>query len=173
VITRIAILDELTPAVSAWLTDLNPASRRALMKGGRLVRRAALRNITAMFKRTGRQRTGTGMRGLKVRGDVQAGIATVRVWHGQGLLAAHELGSTIPPTTIRPRAKRVLGWGGTAAKHTEFSRVITRRGFTLRRRATLEPAYRANAETIIELMNTEYQTLLDTVPEPLRETMAP
>jgi hypothetical protein len=178
-LTRVAVIDELTPAAAAWVKDLNPASGRALIKSARLIRRTALQNIQATFKRTGRNRTGTrgsqrgGQRGLKIRTDQQAGIRTVRIWHGSGILAAQELGSTVPPVTIRPVKGKVLGWGGPPGEYTRFARFVHRRGFTLRRRATLEPAYETQAAAVIEDLEQEYQKVLDTVPPALKYTVPP
>ena len=98
-IVRVGLVDGLTPAVAAWLKDLNPGASRALLKAGRLIRRAAVLNVRTQFRRTGQNRTGTGQRCIKVRGDQAAGVRSVRVWHGSGILAAHELGSTVPPIT--------------------------------------------------------------------------
>jgi hypothetical protein len=166
---RIGILDELTPAVAAWLQDMNPAAGRALLKAGRVIRRAAVLNVRAMFRRTGKNRTLTGQRGIKVRADKSASIRTVRVWHGSGILAAHELGSTVPPTTIRPVSRRVLGWGGPpGGPHTHFSRVVTRRGFTLRRRPTLVPAYTQASASVLELLEAEYAKVLALAPPAMR-----
>ena len=168
-ITRVALVDEVTPAVAAWIQDLNPAAGRALLKGGRLIRRAAVQNVQAMFKRTGRNRTLTGQRGIKVRQDQSAGIRVVRVWHGMGILAAHELGSTIPPTIIRPKNRRVLAWGGVGRQHTHFrTGEWQRRSFTLRKRRTLEPAYQANQHAVLELLEAEYEKLLALAPPALR-----
>lgn len=168
-LTRIGLLDGLTPAVAAWLKDLNPAAGRALLKSGRLIRRTAVANVRAAFRRTGKHRTFGGQRGIRMRLDQQAGIRTLRIWHGSGVLAAHELGSTVPPATIRPVRRRVLAWGGPpGGPHTHFSRVVQRRGFTLRRRPTLIPAYDANAAAVLQLLETEYQALLDTAPPELR-----
>ncbi len=168
-ITRIGIVDGLTPAVAAWLKDLNPAAGRALMKGGRLIRRTAVANIVAAFRRTGRNRTRGGQRGIRMRMDQSAGIRTLRIWHGSGILAAHELGSSIPAMTVRPRTRRVLAWGGPpGGPHTNFAREVTRRGFTLRRRPTLTPAYTAQAAAVLALLETEYQTLLNTAPPAVR-----
>jgi hypothetical protein len=168
VITRVGILDELTPAVAAWQQDLNPAAGRALLRWGRLMRRQAVRNVNAMFQRTGRNRTLTGVRGIKVRQDQAAGIRTVRIWHGSGILAAHELGATIPPVTIRPVTRRVLGWGGTPAQRLHFAREVQRRSFTLRKRRTLEPAYLATASAGVDLLEEEYAKLLALAPPALR-----
>ena len=167
-ITRVGLVDELTPAVAAWIQDLNPAAGRALVKGGRLIRRAAVRNVQAMFQRTGGNRTLVGMRGIKVRLDQAAGIHTARVWHGSGILAAHELGSTIPPTTLRPVSRRVLGWGGTPGKRERFARVIHRRAFTLRKRRTLLPAYEANVHAVTDLLEAEYAKVLALTPPAIR-----
>lgn len=168
-ITRVGLVDGLTPAVAAWLKDLNPASSRALVKAGRVIRRAAVLNVRAQFKRTGQQRTGTGQRGIKLRADQAAGIRTVRIWHGSGILAAHELGSTVPPATIRPTTRRVLAWGGPrGGPHTHFARVLTRRAFTLPRRPTLLPAYEANASAVLTLLEAEYQTVLNQAPPAVR-----
>ena len=168
---RVAILDEVTPAAALWLKDLNPASGRALLHAAYLIRKTAVQNIQASFKRTGRNRTGGGQRGLKVRMDQQGGIRTVRIWHGSGILAAHELGSTVPARTFPPRRRLVLGKAG-------VGRIVERpgytvRGFTLRRRATLEPAYQAQAEAVIRLLDDEYQKVFDTVPPALRTTIPP
>jgi hypothetical protein len=168
-ITRVGLIDGLTPAVAAWLKDLNPGATRALMKAGRLIRRAAVLNVRTQFKRTGQSRTGTGQRGIKVRGDQAAGLRVVRIWHSQGILAAHELGSTVPPVTIRPTRGRVLAWGGPrGGPHTGFARVVSRRAFTLPRRPTLLPAYETNAGAVLQLLEAEYQKLLDTAPPALR-----
>ena len=168
-ITRVALVDEVTPAVAAWIQDLNPAAGRALLRAGRVIRRAAIKNVRAMFKRTGRNRTLEGMRGIKVREDRAAGIRVVRVWHGMGLLAAQELGATIPPTTIRPKTMRVLGWGGVGRQHTHFrTGEFQRRSFTLRKRRTLEPAYYANLHAVPELLEAEYEKLLALAPPALR-----
>ena len=168
-ITRIGLIDGLTPAVAAWLKDLNPAASRALLKAGRVIRRAALLNVRAQFKRTGQSRTGTGHRGIKIRADQAASIRTVRVWHGSGILAAHELGSTVPGITIRPTSRRVLAWGGPrGGPHTHFARVLTRRAFTLPRRPTLLPAYEANASAVLTLLEAEYQKVIDVAPPALR-----
>jgi hypothetical protein len=172
-LTRVTVLDGLTPAAAAWVKDLNPASGRALLQGARLIRRTAVQNIQATFKRTGRNRTGRGQRGLKIRSDQQAGIRTVRIWHGSGILAAQELGSTVPPVTIRPVKGRVLGWGGPPGEYTRFARFVHRRGFTLRRRATLEPAYQTQAAAVIQTLEAEYQKVLDTVPPALKYTVPP
>ena len=159
----------LTPAVAAWLKDLNPASGRALVKAGRVIRKAAVVNVRAAFRRTGQNRTLTGQRGIKLRQDQAAGIRTVRVWHGSGILAAHELGSTVPPATIRPRGRRVLAWGGPrGGPHTHFARVLTRRAFTLPRRPTLTPAYEANANVVVQLLEAEYQKVLALAPPAVR-----
>jgi hypothetical protein len=175
-LTRVTVLDGLTPAAAAWVKDLNPASGRALAKDARLIRRTALQNIQATFRRTGRNRTGRGQRGLKIRMDQQAGIRTVRIWHGSGILAAQELGSTVPPVTIRRTGlgkHAVLGWGGPPGEYTRFARFVHRRGFTLRRRATLEPAYQTQAAAVIAGLETEYQKVLDTVPPALKYTVPP
>src|SRR4029453_14206087 len=84
VITRVGILDELTPAVAAGEQDWNPAAGRALLRWGRLMRRQAVRNVNAMFQRTGRNRTLTGVRGIKVRQDQAGGIRTGRIPHRAG-----------------------------------------------------------------------------------------
>jgi hypothetical protein len=169
VITRVGLVDELTPAVAAWIKDLNPAAGRALLKAGRVIRRAALVNVRGMFNRTGRRRTEpTAQRGLRLRMDQAAGLRTVRVWHGSGILAAHELGSTIPPITLRPVSRRALAWGGTADRRERFARVIHRRGFTLRKRRTLEPAYLANASAVLDLLEEEYEKVLALAPPALR-----
>jgi len=177
-IVRVALLDELTPAVAAWIADINPGAKRALIKAGTLIRRRALQNIQATFRRTGENRTelgtpgkkarrsgvrgGAAMRGLRMRFDVSATIPSVRVWHGSGILAAHELGSTIPPATLKPDTRRVLGWGGPpGGKQTEFSRGHRRRAFTLPRRPTLIPAYEANATAVLELIENEYEKVLN------------
>jgi hypothetical protein len=168
-LTRIALLDELTPAVAAWLKDLNPAAGRALLKAGRVIRKQAVANVRTTFRRTGRNRTGQGQRGIRMRLDQSAGIRTVRIWHGSGILAAHELGSTIPPTTLRPIRRRVLAWGGPpGGPHTHFAMVITRRGFTLRKRATLFPAYQAQAQAVLDTVEAEYAALLAQAPPALR-----
>jgi hypothetical protein len=167
-VISVGLIDGLTSAVAAWLTDLNPASGRALMKAGRLIRRNAVRNVNAMFRRTGRNRTLTGMRGIKVRRDQAAGIQTVRIWHGSGILAAHELGATIPPMTIRPVTRRVLGWGGTPGQRLHFAREVQRRSFTLRKRRTLEPAYLATTHGVPELLEAEYAKTLALAPPELR-----
>lgn len=167
-VTRVGLVDGLTPAVAAWLKDLNPAAGRALLKAGRLIRREAVKNVGAMFRRTGRNRTFGGSRGIKVRQDQAAGIRTVRVWHGSGILAAHELGSTIPALTIKPRNHRVLAWGGTPGAREHFARVVSRRSFTLRKRRTLEPAYLAQASAVLDLLEAEYQALLDMAPPALK-----
>jgi hypothetical protein len=168
-ITRVGLVDGLTPAVAAWLQDLNPAAGRALLKAGRVIRRAALLNVRAEFRRTGQNRTGVGQRGIKVRQDQAAGIRSVRVWHGSGILAAHELGSTIPAITIRPTSRRVLAWGGPrGGPHTHFSRVLSRRAFTLPRRPTLGPAYQANASAVLTLLEAEYQKVLNLAPPAVR-----
>jgi hypothetical protein len=172
-LTRVTVLDGLTSAAAAWAKDLNPASGRALLQGARLIRRTAVQNIQATFKRTGRNRTGRGQRGLKIRSDQQAGIRTVRIWHGSGILAAQELGSTVPPVTIRPVKGRVLGWGGPPGEFTRFARFVHRRGFTLRRRATLGPAYETQAAAVIAGLEAEYQKVLDTVPPALKYTVPP
>jgi len=172
-LTRVTVLDGLTPAAAAWVKDLNPASGRALLQGARLIRRTAVQNIQATFKRTGRNRTGRGQRGLKIRSDQQAGIRTVRIWHGSGILAAQELGSTVPPVTIRPVKGHVLGWGGPPGEFTRFARFVHRRGFTLRRRATLEPAYETQAVAVIAGLEAEYQKVLDTVPPALKYIVPP
>lgn len=164
-LTRVALLNGLTPAVAAWLKDLNPASGRALLKAGRLIRKAAVANVTARFRRTGRNRTGRGQRGIRLRLDQSAGIRTVRIWHGSGILAAHELGSTIPPTTLRPVRRRVLAWGGPpGGPHTAFATLVTRRAFTLRQRPTLIPAYQANADAILQTLEQEYAKVLAQAP---------
>lgn len=164
-ITRVGLIDGLTPAVAAWLKDLNPAASRALLKAGRVIRRAAVQNVQASFRRTGRTRTGTGQRMIKVRADQAAGIRTVRIWHGSGILAAHELGSTVPPATLR----RVLAWGGPpGGPHTQFRRVATRRSYTLRRRPTLTPAYEANAAAVLTILEAEYATVLAQAPPEVR-----
>jgi hypothetical protein len=168
-ITQVGLIDGLTPAVAAWLKDLNPAAGRALLKAGRLIRRDAVRNVNAMFQRTGRNRTLAGVRGIKVRRDQAAGVHTVRIWHGSGILAAHELGATIPPVTIKPMTRRVLGWGGTPAKRLHFAREVQRRSFTLRKRRTLEPAYLANTHAVLDLLEAEYEKVLATAP-PERRT---
>jgi hypothetical protein len=168
VITQVGLIDGLTPAVAAWLQDLNPASGRALLKAGRLIRRDAVRNVNAMFRRTGKNRTLTGVRGIKVRRDQAAGVHTVRIWHGSGILAAHELGATIPPVTIRPVTRRVLGWGGTPGQRLHFAREVQRRSFTLRKRRTLEPAYLANTHAVLDLLEAEYAKVLALAPPELR-----
>jgi hypothetical protein len=168
-LTRVGLVDGLTPAVAAWLKDLNPAAGRALLKAGRLIRRTAVGNVRASFQRTGLNRTLTGQRGIKIRADQAAGIRTVRVWHGSGILAAHELGSTIPPTTLRPVSRRVLAWGGPpGGPHTQFSRGHTRRAFTLRTRPTLTPAYQAQAGAVLTLLEAEYAKVLAQAPPALQ-----
>lgn len=167
-ITRVGILDELTPAVAAWLQDLNPAAGRALLKAGRVIRRAAVLNVRAMFKRTGFDRTGGTARRIKIRQDKAAGLRTVRIWHGSGILAAHELGSTIPAITLRPTTKRVLAWGGTPTAREHFSRIVSRRSFTLPRRPTLLPAYQTNASAVLTLLEEEYQRVLNQAPPEVR-----
>jgi hypothetical protein len=164
---RVGITENVTPALKAWLEGTAPAAGRALLKSARLIRTQALQNIRSTFKRTGRNRTGGGMRGLRLKSDQSAGIRTVRLWHGSGLLAAHELGSAVPGATIRPRRVRVLRWtnrDGTVG----YARQITRSGFTLKRRPTLVPAYTAMADKIVPLLEAEYQALLDKAPESLR-----
>jgi hypothetical protein len=164
-LTRVGILDALTPAVAAWLQDMNPGSARALRRAGLLIRRAAVANIRGAFRRTGRNRTFGGQRGVKLRLDQSGGIRTLRIWHSSGILAAHELGSTVPAVTIRPTGKRVLAWGGPpGGPHTQFARVIHRRGFTLRRRPTLGPAYASNASAVYEFLEAEYQRVLNQAP---------
>ena len=119
-------------------------------------------------KDTGRQRVKIPTRGIRIKLDQAAGLRTVRIWHGSGILAAHELGASIPPTTIRPVNRRVLGWGGTPAKRESFAAIVNRRGFTLRKRRTLEPAYYAQANAVLEILEAEYQKVLDTVPPALK-----
>jgi hypothetical protein len=167
-ITRVGLIDGLTPAVAAWLQDLNPAAGRALLKAGRVIRRAALLNVRAMFRRSGFDRTGGSSRRIKIRQDKSAGIRTVRVWHGSGILAAHELGSTIPAITLRPTTKRVLAWGGTPGHREHFSRIVSRRAFTLPRRPTLLPAYETNASAVLTLLEEEYQRVLNQAPPAVR-----
>jgi hypothetical protein len=167
-ITRVGLVDELTPAVAAWIQDLNPAAGRALGKAGRAIRKAAVRNVEAMFHRTGRNRTLAGVRGIKVRLDQAAGIRTVRIWHGMGILAAHELGSTVPAITIRPKNRRILGWGGTPAQRESFAPIVERRAFTLRKRRTLEPAYLANTHLVYDLLEEEYAKVLALAPPAVR-----
>ena len=155
-ITRIGILDELTPAVAAWQAGISPGARRALLQGARLVRATALQNIRTLFRRTGRNRTGKGQRGLKIRADQQGGISTVRIWQSSGILAAQELGSRVPDAVIRQR------------HGTPLRKAIFRPGFTLPRRPFLEPAYRAQAGAIIAGLEAEYARLLATTPPALR-----
>lgn len=166
---QVGILDGLTPAVQRWVTDLNPGSRRALMDAGRRVADSARDYARSTFRRTGRNRVLKGDYGIKVAESRAAGIPAVRIWHSSGLLAAHELGSTIPAATLAPTRKRVLAWGGPpGGPHTHFSRGHSRRAFTLRRRPTLEPAYEYNAETVLQILEREYQAILDQAPPAVR-----
>jgi hypothetical protein len=168
VITRVALVDEVTPAVGAWIQDLNPAAGRALMKAGRVIRRQAVRNIQGMFQRTGLRHTELRNRGVRIRMDQAASLRTVRIWHGSGILAAHELGATIPAITINTVNRRVLGWGGTPQKRERFAAVVHRRAFTLRKRRTLEPAYLANAARVVDLLEEEYEKVLALAPPAVR-----
>jgi hypothetical protein len=126
-------------------------------------------NVRAAFRRTGRNRTHGGQRGIRMRLDTSAGIRTLKIWHGSGILAAQELGSTIPAMTVRPRTRRVLAWGGPpGGPHTNFAREVTRRGFTLRRRPTLTPAYQAEAAHVLQILEAEYQKVLNLAPPAVR-----
>lgn len=168
-LTRVAILDGLTPAVAAWLQDLAPAAGRALLKGGRLIRRTAVANVRSAFRRTGSNRTGGGPRGIRMRLDKSASLLTLRIWHGSGILAAHELGSTVSAADIRPVRRRVLAWGGPpGGPHTHFARSARRPAFTLRRRATLQPAYPPNAQAVLDVLEAEYAKLLAAAPPAVR-----
>lgn len=164
-ITRVAVLDGVSPAVAAWLTDLNPGSRRTLLKAGRLIRESAKDVARASFGRSGRNRVLKGSYGIKLKESRDAGVPAVRIWHGSGILAAHELGSTIPAATMAPTRRRVLAWGGpVGGPHTHFSRGHRRRAFTLRRRPTLEPAYTQNAAAVLQLLEQEYARILAQAP---------
>jgi len=164
---HVGVLDDLTPTLAQWLTDWSPAAQRALRRFGRLVRTSANANLNAMLGRSGRNRTShKGGRGavFSVRQIAGQG-GSLWIWPPSGILAAHELGATIPGGEIRPTRRQVLAWGGPpGGPHTHFAPVVRRAARTLRRRPWLSRAYATHQAALPAILEAEYQQALNAGP---------
>jgi len=110
--------------------------------------------------RTGRNRTTRrgGPIGRATRVLARAS-GSLWLWH-RTILAAHEVGATLPAVTLRPQRQRVLGWGGIGTVHTHFAREVHLPARRLRRRPMLATAYATHAGELSAILEAEYQKAL-------------
>lgn len=148
-IPKIALFDTLTPTVRRWTEQLSPGVVRAW-------RRAALRGrreAWATAEQFLRRRTGRGRRGISSRVRKTASGLVMEIWPRVGYMAAHELGSAIPATEIRPFRGKVLRWTDGSGVH--FARVVHRPAFTLPRRPWATAAVPKIEAAAVESLETE------------------
>lgn len=154
---QVALVDELRPAVAEWLASMTPAGMAALRRASKIVVGRTVDHMRAQLHvRTGR-RAPLVARSLGVKIDRRTGghpYATI--WFRRGILAAHELGSTIPGGLVRPRRAKVLAWGGAPGAREHFARSVMRPTRTLRRRPMLEPALRQSEAEILQEITSAY-----------------
>jgi hypothetical protein len=155
----LAIVDQVRPAVAAWLQGMSPTAVAALRGATRLITHAAVRHAQAQLRRRTGKRAPLAVRSLGTQIQSRlGGHPFALIWWRRGILAAHEIGATVPPAALRPRNRKVLAWGGPpGGPHTHFSRGHRRGGFTLRKRPMLEPAYREQEAAVLALFDAEYQ----------------
>lgn len=150
-IPRIAVFDSVTPLVRRWSEQLSPgvvrAWRRASIRGRLEARASADRFLS--------RRTGAGRRGIRTRVRKTASGLVAEIWPSVGYMAAHELGSTIPAVTIRPRSggSGVLRYVAAGVPH--FARFTRRPAFTLPRRPWATAAVPAIERAAIETLEGE------------------
>ena len=173
---HVALTDGLSPAAKRWLEQMSPAALRGLRRIGGIVIRKARQNARTMLH----QRTGIGLRGIRLKVDARAGNPRVIIWPSaaKGLgqrgrqaatMAAHELGSAIPAATIRPKSRHgagirgpALGWGGPpGGPHARFARVVHRPGFRLPRRPWLSSALQETQGQFVPAIEAMYQAMLE------------
>jgi hypothetical protein len=156
----LAIVDQVRPAVAAWLKEMTPTGLSVLRRASNLLARGAVANMPRQLRRRTGPRLPFERRAVRVRIERRVGghpFASIS-W-AFGIAAALELGATIPAVTLRPWRRTVLAWGGPPGgkQHTAFSRGHTRPAFTLRRRPMLEPAYQQNEAAVLAMFDEAYE----------------
>jgi hypothetical protein len=155
-IPRIAVHDTLTAETRRWSEQMSPGVVRAWRKASFIARRLARESAARMLRR----RTGKGAAGITRRVRKTASGVVMEIWPSVGYLAAHELGSTIPAVTIRPKAgQKFVAWqAGGEWRYAAFTR---RPAFTLPRRPWATAAAPAAERATVEALEAEMGTVFD------------
>lgn len=155
----LALTDHLRPAVAEWLTAMTPTGVAALRSATTLIRRRTVGHMRAQLRRRTGKRAPLRASSVGTKVDrMTGGHPYALLWFKRGILAAHELGSTIPGGVERPRQKKILAWGGPpGGPHTHFARAVSRPTRTLRRRPMLVPAYQQSEAEVLALLDAAYQ----------------
>ena len=155
-----ALKDELRPEVIRWLEGLSATALRGLNRAAIRIRRQTVINMRAQLRRRTGKRAPLVAESVRIKVERRLGAHPyAQLSFKRGILAAHELGSTIPGGVTRPRFKKILAWGGTpgGTDHIHFAREVHRPTRTLRRRPMLEPAYYTVEPEVLAFLDEEYQ----------------
>jgi hypothetical protein len=154
----VALVDELRPAIAEWLAQMTPTGVAALRRASKIIVAHTVEQMQGALGHHSGKRAPKVAKSMGVQVDRRSGgHPFAMIWFKRGILAAHEIGATIPGGVERPREKKVMAWGGPpGGPHTHFAKTVTRRTRTLRRRPMLEPGYRRSEAEVLQELTSSY-----------------